>query len=141
MSPPSSGGIALITMLNILEGFELAEYGHNSALYLHIITEAMRRAYADRAQFVGDPDFNLPFKATINGQPIWWVDSAAGNTGVREKTDMLLYTRNDLGQQEPFVECGSCHDPHNSSTQVVGQVAFLRVSNAASAVCTACHIK
>lgn len=58
MSPPSSGGIALITMLNILEGFELAEYGHNSAMYLHLLTEAMRRAYADRAQFVGDPDFN-----------------------------------------------------------------------------------
>ncbi|MDH4107989.1 MAG: hypothetical protein OEW35_06715 [Gammaproteobacteria bacterium] len=90
---------------------------------------------------LGDPDFNLPFMALINGQPIWWVDSAAGNPGVRERSDMLLYTRNDLGQQEPFVECGSCHDPHNSSTQVVGQVAFLRVSNAASAVCTACHIK
>lgn len=90
---------------------------------------------------LGDPDFNQPFKATINGQPIWWVDGAAGTTGVREKTDMLLYTRNDLGPQEPFVECGSCHDPHNSSTQTASQVAFLRVSNAASAVCTTCHTK
>jgi gamma-glutamyltranspeptidase/glutathione hydrolase len=45
-------------MLNILEGFDLAETGHNSALYLHLLTEAMRRGYADRARYLGDPDFN-----------------------------------------------------------------------------------
>lgn len=90
---------------------------------------------------LGDPDFNLPWRDTINSQPIWWVDSAVGTAGVRERTDMLLYTRDDLGIQEPFVECGSCHDPHNASTQGPGSVAFLRVSNAASQVCTTCHIK
>ena len=58
MSPPSSGGVALTEMLNILEGFNLKKMGHNSALYLHILTEAMRRAYADRAQYIGDPAFN-----------------------------------------------------------------------------------
>ncbi len=58
MAPPSSGGVALVEMLNMLEGFELKEMGHNSALYLHVLTEAMRRAYADRAQFLGDPAFN-----------------------------------------------------------------------------------
>ena len=58
MSPPSSGGVAMVHMLNILEGFDLGEIGHNSALYLHLLTEAMRRAYADRANFLGDPDFN-----------------------------------------------------------------------------------
>lgn len=58
MSPPSSGGVAVITMLNILEGFDLKEIGHNSALYLHLLTEAMRRAYADRAEHLGDPLFN-----------------------------------------------------------------------------------
>ncbi len=58
MPPPSSGGIALVEMLNILEGFELSEIGHNSAKYLHLLTEAMRRAYADRAEFIGDPHFN-----------------------------------------------------------------------------------
>lgn len=58
MSPPSSGGVALTEMLNILEGFNLKEMGHNSALYLHVLTEAMRRAYADRAQYIGDPAFN-----------------------------------------------------------------------------------
>ena len=58
MPPPSSGGVALVQMLNILEGFDLGEIGHNSALYLHLLTEAMRRAYADRANYLGDPDFN-----------------------------------------------------------------------------------
>ena len=58
MPPPSSGGTALVQMLNILEGFDLGETGHNSALYMHLLTEAMRRAYADRANFLGDPDFN-----------------------------------------------------------------------------------
>ena len=58
MPPPSSGGVALVQMLNILEGYDLGEIGHNSALYLHLLTEAMRRAYADRANYLGDPDFN-----------------------------------------------------------------------------------
>jgi gamma-glutamyltranspeptidase/glutathione hydrolase len=58
MPPPSSGGVALVEMLNILEGFDLADMGHNSADYLHVLTETMRRAYADRAEHLGDPDFN-----------------------------------------------------------------------------------
>ena len=64
MPPPSSGGIILSEMLNILEGFNLNEIGHNSAQYLHLLTESMRRAYADRANYLGDPDFNedMPLK-------------------------------------------------------------------------------
>ena len=58
MPPPSSGGVALIQMLNILEGYDLGEMGHNSSAYLHVLTESMRRAYADRAEHLGDPDFN-----------------------------------------------------------------------------------
>lgn len=58
MPPPSSGGVVMIEMLNILEGYDLASFGHNSAQYLHLLTEAMRRSYADRAEFLGDPDFN-----------------------------------------------------------------------------------
>ena len=44
-------------MLNILEGYDLATMGHNSAAYVHHLTEAMRRAFRDRARFVADPDF------------------------------------------------------------------------------------
>jgi gamma-glutamyltranspeptidase/glutathione hydrolase len=58
MPPPSSGGIVLVEMLNILEGFDLAADGFGSARSLHRMAEAMRRAYSDRAQHLGDPDFN-----------------------------------------------------------------------------------
>jgi gamma-glutamyltranspeptidase/glutathione hydrolase len=58
MCPPSSGGTALVEMLNILEGFDLRGYGHSSAQHLHLMAEAMRRAFADRARHLGDPDFN-----------------------------------------------------------------------------------
>ena len=55
--PPSSGGIALIETLNILEGFDLHAAKRNSALHLHLVTEAYRRAFFDRSVFLGDPDF------------------------------------------------------------------------------------
>jgi len=58
MPPPSSGGVALIEMLNVLEGFELRRNGFNSSTSIHLMAEAMRRAFADRAQFLGDPDFS-----------------------------------------------------------------------------------
>jgi len=57
MPPPSSGGIAMVEMLNILEGYDLRSLGHNTAPYLHLLAEAMRRAYRDRATFVADADF------------------------------------------------------------------------------------
>jgi gamma-glutamyltranspeptidase/glutathione hydrolase len=56
MPPPSSGGVALIAMLNILEGYDLASLGFRSAREAHLLIEAMRRAYADRARHLGDPD-------------------------------------------------------------------------------------
>ena len=57
MPPPSSGGVALIEMLNILERYDLAKLGHGSPAANHLIIEAQRRAYLDRARFLGDPDF------------------------------------------------------------------------------------
>ena len=58
MPPPSSGGTALLEMLNVLEGYDLASSGAGAARSVHIIVESMRRAFADRAQHLGDPDFN-----------------------------------------------------------------------------------
>lgn len=55
--PPSSGGVALIEALNILEGYDLAKAGNRSAESIHLVTEAFRRAFFDRAQLMGDPDF------------------------------------------------------------------------------------
>lgn len=57
MPPPSSGGVAVIEMLNILEGYDLRGMGHNSAPYIHHLTEAMRLAFRDRARHLADPDF------------------------------------------------------------------------------------
>ncbi|WP_150285894.1 gamma-glutamyltransferase [Rhabdaerophilum calidifontis] len=56
MPPPSSGGVHLIQILNILEGFDLAASGAGAARTLHLLAEAMKPAYADRAAFLGDPD-------------------------------------------------------------------------------------
>ena len=57
MPPPSSGGIHLIQMLNILENFGLSNYEHNSYQYVSLLSETMKYAYADRSKYLGDPDF------------------------------------------------------------------------------------
>jgi gamma-glutamyltranspeptidase/glutathione hydrolase len=57
MGPPSSGGTHIIQMLNILEGYNLQAMGHNSAATVNVMAEAMRFAYADRSEYMGDPDF------------------------------------------------------------------------------------
>ncbi|SCX25068.1 gamma-glutamyltranspeptidase / glutathione hydrolase [Nitrosomonas eutropha] len=61
MPPPSSGGVHLLQILNMLEHWPLWEWGHNSARTIHHMTEAMKLAYADRSEYLGDPDFvNIP---------------------------------------------------------------------------------
>jgi Doubled CXXCH motif (Paired_CXXCH_1) len=96
-----------------------------------------------------DQDFNPLQTASINNNNVFWVETGGGG---KQRTDLPLYVRTaastggtDLG---PLVECGSCHDPHVSTNQPgptgTGRVAgetFLRISNASSAVCTACHVK
>jgi gamma-glutamyltranspeptidase/glutathione hydrolase len=57
MPPPSSGGVVLIQMLNILEGFDLKRMGWNSSDSIHVLTETMRRSFADRSEYMGDTDF------------------------------------------------------------------------------------
>ncbi|NOT47222.1 MAG: gamma-glutamyltransferase [Acidobacteria bacterium] len=57
MPPPSSGGIVLLQVLNMLEAFDVRSMGHNSAAELHLYTEASRLAFADRAEYMGDPDY------------------------------------------------------------------------------------
>jgi gamma-glutamyltranspeptidase/glutathione hydrolase len=68
MPPVSSGGVALLTMLNILEQDDLAARGFGSASSVHLVSEAMRRAFADRARHLGDPEFNpeLPVERLIS---------------------------------------------------------------------------
>lgn len=67
MAPPSSGGVTLAQIFGMLEGFDLASMGHNSADYIQILTEAERRAYADRNYYLGDPDFvEVPVDALLD---------------------------------------------------------------------------
>lgn len=88
MPPPSSGGTAVVEMLNILEGFDLEKIGHNSALYLHILTEAMRIAFADRAEYLGDPLFNPDM-------PLERLTSKAYADEMRPTIDLFRATESD----------------------------------------------
>lgn len=95
------------------------------------------------ANSLRDPDFRTVSSGTIGGATRYWVDTPGfGAGGQRDKTDMILYNRNDAGAVTNigYVECGSCHDPH-VDTAPTGAGMFLRVANAASAVCLACHVK
>ena len=88
MPPPSSGGVVLVEMLNILEGYDLAAMGHNSAAYLHVLTETMRRAYADRAEHLGDPDFN-------EGMPLDRLTSKEYADDMRDTIDLERASNSD----------------------------------------------
>jgi gamma-glutamyltranspeptidase/glutathione hydrolase len=68
MPPPSSGGVVLLQVLNILEGYDLPGMGFGSAAYLHHLAEALRRAFAERALYLGDPDFvkDMPVERLIS---------------------------------------------------------------------------
>lgn len=85
---------------------------------------------------LADADFKTTLNDTLNGTVVWWVETGTNTT--REKTDMQLYTRiaGTVTEAQPFVECASCHDPHSAANDT-----FLRISNAGSAVCLACHTK
>ncbi len=64
MPPPSSGGVHIVQMLNMLENYPLRQQGVNSAQNLHLMSEVMKLAYADRSEYLGDPDFSkVPVKA------------------------------------------------------------------------------
>ena len=67
--PPSSGGIVLLTALNILEGYDLAKLGDRTPASMHLIVEAYRRAYMDRGDYLGDPDYNhIPVAELISSK-------------------------------------------------------------------------
>ncbi len=67
MPPPSSGGVHIIQMLNILEGYPIGYLGHNAAETLHLMTETMKLAYADRSEHLGDPNFwDVPVDGLIS---------------------------------------------------------------------------
>jgi gamma-glutamyltranspeptidase/glutathione hydrolase len=67
MGPPSSGGVHIIQMLNILENHNVSKFEHNSFEYINLLTEIMKYAYADRSKYLGDPDYyNVPVSQIIS---------------------------------------------------------------------------
>ncbi len=84
MPPPSSGGVHLIQMLNLLEKYPLRKYGHNSSKSIHLMAEAMKLAYADRSKFLGDPDFS--------GIPVKELTSKKYADHLRKKMDLYSAT-------------------------------------------------
>jgi gamma-glutamyltranspeptidase / glutathione hydrolase len=76
--PPSSGGIVLLTALNILEGYDLAKLGDRTPQSMHLIVEAYRRAYMDRTDYLGDPDYNTIPTAELTSKKY----AAAWRTGI-----------------------------------------------------------
>lgn len=79
MPPPSSGGVHIVQMLNVLEPIDLAAMGHNSARYVHTLAETMKFAYADRSRHLGDSDF-VPV-------PLDWLTSPAYAAEIRSRLD------------------------------------------------------
>ncbi|MEX2467448.1 MAG: gamma-glutamyltransferase [Gemmatimonadota bacterium] len=74
MPPPSSGGVAVVTMLNILEAYDLRAMGHNSADYIHHLAETMRRAYRDRAVYLADADaVDVPVQQLTSKEHAAWL--------------------------------------------------------------------
>jgi gamma-glutamyltranspeptidase/glutathione hydrolase len=84
MPPPSSGGIVMLQVLNMLENYDLRKMGYNSAQKYHLLAEAMRRAFADRAEFMGDPDFaKVPTAQLIDKT---YAKKRAGTIDLRQAT-------------------------------------------------------
>ena len=87
MPPPSSGGVLLIQMLNVLEQFDIAGAGFGSARAIHLMTESMRTAYADRSRHLGDPDYHQ--------EPVDWLMSKAYAREVARTIDVRKARRSE----------------------------------------------
>lgn len=118
MAPPSSGGVGVITMLNILENYDLKGMGHNSAQYLHVQTESMRRAFADRAQFVGDPNFNPDM-------PVDWLISKEHANDLKASIDLAKASPSDSSTFNGIMPYESDETTHFSVVDAAGNTVSL----------------
>lgn len=98
MPPPSSGGVAIVTALNILEAYDLRGMGHNSADYVHHVAEAMRRAFRDRATHLADTDYvDVPLRSLTSKAHAAWLrhDLDPEQASVSHPTDV------EIGYESP----------------------------------------
>jgi gamma-glutamyltranspeptidase/glutathione hydrolase len=108
MPPPSSGGIALLEVLNVLSAWnknhpaDVGTLTHNQPLYLQLLTEAMKHAYADRAEYLGDTDFvKVPIRRLISRE---YAQELAGRISLKETKPLKSY-----GRTQPVKDAGTSH--------------------------------
>ncbi|MCS5587226.1 MAG: gamma-glutamyltransferase, partial [Porticoccaceae bacterium] len=102
MPPPSSGGVHLLQILNILEGWDLHKLGHNSAAYMHLLVESMRSAYADRSLYLGDPDFApVPVDQLTDKKYAAILRAQIDSNKARRSSEVRPGLDNFLAQQSP----------------------------------------
>jgi gamma-glutamyltranspeptidase/glutathione hydrolase len=105
MPPPSSGGTHVIQILNILEGFDMGRLGHNTAASIHMMAEAMKRVFADRAKYSGDADFvKVPTKALLSKEYAAEVRKLISEEKVGEKVP--------AGNPFPYQSGGTSHSSY-----------------------------
>ncbi|HKK89401.1 MAG TPA: gamma-glutamyltransferase [Saprospiraceae bacterium] len=102
MPPPSSGGVALIEMMNLMELANLDSIEFNSTAYVHLLAEVMRRAYADRAEYLGDSDFNTEMP----------LDKLTSKTFAKKRFDNIDMTKASVSDSSKF---GQLYDGSNTT--------------------------
>ena len=89
MPPPSSGGVHIVQILNVLEGYPIGFLGHNSAKTIHLMAEAMKYAYADRSEYLGDSDYvDVPMSELISKEYAASIREQISLTAVRPSADI-----------------------------------------------------
>lgn len=114
MGPPSSGGLHIIQMLNILENYDLKEVNHNSKEYINLLTEVMKYAYSDRSKYLGDPDFyDVPVEKITSK-----------NYGKRIFNDIEIGQSKPVGEVKPgmYLETESHETTHFSVADADGNI-------------------
>ncbi|WP_153797185.1 gamma-glutamyltransferase [Foetidibacter luteolus] len=133
--PPSSGGLLLVQMLKMIEPFPVARYGFHSTELVQLMTEAERRAYADRAEYMGDPDFwNVPVKTLTSDAYITarMKDFVPGKAGKSETIKAGIIKESEetthisiMDAQGNMVAVTTTLNNHYGSKTVVGGAGFL----------------
>jgi gamma-glutamyltranspeptidase/glutathione hydrolase len=99
MPPPSSGGVALLQLLKSVEPYPIKKWGHNNFQTIHLLTEAERRAYADRAYHLGDPEFvNVPTGQLVSDK---YIADRMKNFDLEKATPSTNIRQGELNEHEP----------------------------------------
>jgi predicted CXXCH cytochrome family protein len=114
-------------------GYDRLRLRQDGGAYLRRLTDS---PFIEARHLKGLLDFRVPVRGSVDNRTVWWVPVTA-DTVRRSRGDLPLFVRRDrfTGEERPYIECSSCHDPHNTNRQ------FLRQSNETSTLCLVCHEK